>query len=361
MAKLTVKDLDVRGKRVLVRVDYNVPMEEKDGRMVINDDTRIQETLPTLELLIEKGARIILASHLGRPNGRRDPSMSLRPVAARLADLIQRPVAFVDDCTGEKVEKTANALRPGDVLLLENVRFYEEEEANDPAFAEKLARVADIYVNDAFGAAHRAHASTEGVARVVAKRGGQCAAGLLMERELKFLGDELGNPARPFVVILGGAKVSDKIKVIDRLLEKADTILIGGAMTYTFRLALGKKVGKSLVEPDRVEVARAALEKAKARSVPFLLPMDNVVAAPVSTEKLNKKGKPVVEWQNPRVNDGLDIPDAEEGMDIGPKTIRMFTEIIPRAKTILWNGPMGVFEDKRFAEGTFAIAHAVAA
>ena len=276
MPKLTVNGLDVRGKRVLVRVDYNVPMEEKDGRMVINDDTRIKETLPTLELLIEKGAPIILASHLGRPNGKREPSMSLRPVAARLADLIQRPVAFVDDCIGEKAEKTAAALRPGDILLLENVRYYEEEEANDPAFAEKLAKVAEVYVNDAFGAAHRAHASTEGVARVVAKRGGQCAAGLLMERELKFLGDELENPARPFVVILGGAKVSDKIKVIDRLLERADTILIGGAMTYTFRLALGRKVGKSLVEPGRVGLAKAALEKAKTRDVQFLLPLKRV-------------------------------------------------------------------------------------
>src|SRR2546425_2540794 len=228
MAKLTVKDLDVRGKRLLVRVDYNVPMEEKDGRMVINDETRIKETVPTLELLIEKGARIILATHLGRPNGKRDPSMSLRPVAARLADLIHRPVAFVDDCIGEKVEKTADALKPGDLLLLENVRYYSEEEANDPVFAQKLAKVADLYVNDAFGSAHRAHASTEGVARVVAARGGPCAAGLLMERELEFLGEELEHPTPPFVVILGGAKVSDKINVIERLLEKASTILVGG-------------------------------------------------------------------------------------------------------------------------------------
>src|SRR5206468_5554623 len=259
MAKLTVRDLDVRGNRVFVRVDYNVPMEEKDGRMVINDITRIKETLPTLDLLIERGARIILASHLGRPKGKREPSMSLRPVAAKLADMIHRPVAFVDDCIGGQVEKTAEALRPGDILLLENVRCYHEEEENDPVFAEKLAKVADVYVKDAFGAAHRAHASTEGVARVVAKRGGKCAAGLLMERELKFLGDELEDPVRPFVVILGGAKVSDKIKVIDRLLEKADSILVGGAMAYTFRLALGRKVGKSLVEPDRVAVAKAAL------------------------------------------------------------------------------------------------------
>ena len=257
-------------------MDYNVPMEEKNGQMVINDATRIKETVPTLEFLISQGAKTILVAHLGRPKGQREPSMSLRPLAARLADLIQRPVAFVDDCIGEKAEKTAAALRPGDILLLENVRYYEEEEANDPAFAEKLAKVAEVYVNDAFGAAHRAHASTEGVARVVAKRGGQCAAGLLMERELKFLGDELENPARPFVVILGGAKVSDKIKVIDRLLERADTILIGGAMTYTFRLALGRKVGKSLVEPGRVGLAKAALEKAKTRDVQFLLPLKRV-------------------------------------------------------------------------------------
>src|SRR5947208_10226517 len=214
--------------------------------------------------------------------------MSLRPVAIRLADLLGRNVAFTDDCIGEKVEKTAGVMQPGDVLLLENVRYYNEEEANDPAFAEKLAKVADIYVNDAFGAAHRAHASTEGVARVVAKGGGQCAAGLLMERELKFLGDELENPARPFVVVLGGAKVSDKIKVIDRLLERADTILIGGAMTYTFRLALGRKVGKSLVEPDLVGVAKAALEKSKTRDVQFLLPLDHIVATPVESDKLNK-------------------------------------------------------------------------
>src|SRR5947199_5096607 len=288
MAKLTVRELDVRGKRVFVRVDYNVPMEEKDGQMVINDVTRIKETLPTLELLIEKGARIILAAHLGRPNGKREVSMSLRPVAARLADMIHRSIAFVDDCIGEKVEKTADALKPGDILLLENVRYYREEEGNEPAFAEKLADGASVYVNDAFGAAHRAHASTEGVARVIARRGGKCGAGLLMERELKFLGDELENPARPFVVILGGATVSDKIKVIDRLLDKADSILIGGAMAYTFRLAQGFKTGKSLVESDKTDIAKAALAKAKARKVEFLLPVDDVIANPAKTEKLDK-------------------------------------------------------------------------
>src|SRR5262245_17702798 len=236
MAKLTVRDLDVGGKRVFVRVDYNVPLEEKDGQMVITDATRIVETIPTLKLLIEKGGKLILAARLGRPKGKREPTMSLRPVAMKLADLLGRNVAFIDDCIGEKVEKTVGVMQPGDVLLLENVRYHSEEEANDPEFAEKLAKVADVYVNDAFGAAHRAHSSTEGVARVVTKRGGKCAAGLLMERELKFLGDELEKPAHPFVVILGGAKVSDKIKVIDRLLEKADTILIGGAMAYTFKI-----------------------------------------------------------------------------------------------------------------------------
>src|ERR1017187_9540044 len=230
MAKLTVRDLDVRGKRVFMRVDYNVPLEEKDGQMVITDATRIVETLPTLKLLIEKGGKLILTAHLGRPKGKRDATMSLKPVAAKLSELLGKPVGFVDDCIGEKIEKAVAGMKNGDVVLLENVRYYNEEEKNDPAFAEKLAKVADVYVNDAFGAAHRAHASTEGVARVVAKRGGKCAAGLLMERELKFLGDELDKPARLFVVILGGAKVSDKIKVIDRLLEKADTILIGGAM-----------------------------------------------------------------------------------------------------------------------------------
>jgi len=359
MAKLTIRDLNVRGKRVFLRVDYNVPLEEKDGQMVITDDTRIKETLPTLKMLIEQGGKLILAAHLGRPKGQREPSMSLRPVAARLAEMLGRPVAFVDDCIGEKVEKTVGLLKEGDVLLLENVRYYNEEEKNDPAFAEKLAKVADVYVNDAFGAAHRAHASTEGVARVVAKRGGKCAAGLLMERELKFLGDELENPARPFVVILGGAKVSDKIKVIDRLLEKADTILIGGAMAYTFKLAQGFKIGKSLVEPDKTDVAKAALEKAKQRGVQFLIPTDNIVATPVVTDKLNKKGKPVIDLNDPRTNTDKNIPDNEEGVDIGPASAETFSKAIAGAKTILWNGPMGIFEDKRFAAGTNAVAQAV--
>src|SRR6516225_9704167 len=360
MAKLTVKDLNVHGKRVFLRVDYNVPLEEKDGQIVITDATRIVETLPTLKMLIEQGGKLILTAHLGRPKGQREASMSLRPVAARLADMLGRPVAFVDDCIGEKVEKTVGLLKNGDVLLLENVRYYAEEEKNDPGFAEKLAKVADVYVNDAFGAAHRAHASTEGVARVVAKRGGKCAAGLLMERELKFLGDELEKPARPFVVILGGARVSEKNQVIDRLLEKADSILIGGAMAYTFRLAQGHKTGKSLVEPDKTEVAKSALAKAEQRRVKFLLPVDDVVAVPVKTDKLDKKGKPVIEYQQVRTNTDANDPDDAAGLDIGPATVKAYAAEVANAKTILWNGPMGLFEDKRFAEGTNAIARSVA-
>ena len=357
MAKLSIRDLNVTGKRVLMRVDYNVPMEEKDGVMVINDTTRIKETLPTLELLISKGARIILAAHLGRPDGKREPSMSLAPVAVQLGKMIGRPVAFVDETVGDKAEAAAAALKDGEILVLENVRFQSEEEANDPVFAARLARLADVYVNDAFGAAHRAHASTSGVARIVRAWGGQAAAGLLMERELKFLGDELENPARPFVVILGGAKVSDKIKVIDRLLDKADTILIGGAMAYTFKLAHGGKTGKSLVEKDHTGTALAAEAKAAQRGVSFLLPTDTVIADLKDTGKVNKKGRTVFEFVNPRVNTG-DIPDDCEGFDIGPDTVRRYSEVIASAKTILWNGPMGMFEDPRFAAGTQAVAKA---
>ena len=352
MAKLTVNELDLQGKRVLTRVDYNVPMAESDGAMVINDDTRIQATLPTLKAMIEKGAKIILCAHLGRPKGERVDSMSLRPVAEKLSELINQPVAFCDQCVGDKVTDAVFQLEDGNILLLENVRYHAEEEANDAAFAEQLAANADIYVNDAFGAAHRSHASTAGVARVVTERGGQCAAGLLMERELKFLGEELESPKSPFVVILGGAKVSDKIKVIDRLLEKADTIIIGGAMAYTFKLAKGLQVGKSLVEPDKVDVAQAALEKAKERNVQFLIPTDNVVAEPTQID-----GK--FAFGDYRINDNENIPDDMEGVDIGPKSAEAFGEVIKGAKTILWNGPMGIFEDSRFAEGTYNVAKAV--
>ena len=352
MAKLTIKDIDLRGKRVLARVDYNVPMTKQDDAMVINDDTRIRATLPTLQAMTEKGARVVLAAHLGRPKGKRVSSMSLRPVADSLSKLTGKPVSFCDQCVGRTAVDAANNLEDGSLLLLENVRYHAEEEANDPTFATQLAGDAEIFVNDAFGAAHRAHASTVGVANVLNSRGGQSVAGILMERELQFLGDELESPARPFVVILGGAKVSDKIKVIDRLLEKADTIVIGGAMAYTFKLAKGLTVGKSLVERDKVDIAQAALDKAAKRGVQFLIPTDNVVAVPTEVD-----GKFM--FRDHRVNDSENIPDEVEGVDIGPKSTATFSEAIAGAGTILWNGPMGIFEDDRFADGTFAVARTV--
>jgi phosphoglycerate kinase len=338
-------------------------MESKDGQVVITDATRIKETLPTLDLLIHKGARIILAAHLGRPKGKRDPSSSLRPVAAKLADLLGCDVNFADDCIGEKVEQMTKALPDGGILLLENVRFYPEEESKDETvrlpFAEKLARLADVYVNDAFGAAHRAHASTATVAKVLTARGGACVAGLLMERELKFLGELLENPTRPFTVLLGGAKVSDKIKVINRLLDKADSLLIGGAMACTFMLAHGQKTGKSLVEPEHTQTALDAEAKARQRNVQFLLPSDSVIATPVDTGKVNSKGKPLLDYVNPRTVSG-DIPDDSQILDIGSATAKLYAEALHGAKTILWNGPMGMFEDKRFAAGTHAMARAAA-
>lgn len=361
MAKLSVSDLDVRGKRVFVRVDFNVPLEEKDGRMVITDETRIRETLPTLELLISKGAKLILASHLGRPEGQVVPSMSLAPVATRLGELLSRPVRFVDNCIGAAAFDAVAAMQPGDVTVLENVRFHPGEEANEPAFAGQLSALAEVYVNDAFGTAHRAHASTEGVARIVTARGGVSASGLLIARELRFLGDELDQPARPFVVILGGAKVSDKIQVIDRLIDKADAILIGGAMAYTFKLALGAQIGLSLVEKDKTDIALKALAKAKERGIQFLLPTDNIVVTPVPNGKVDKKGRPKMDLTAPRVNTGDNIPATEEGVDIGPATIAQYAQVLAGARTVLWNGPMGIFEDPRFAEGTFAVARAVAA
>ena len=359
MAKLTIRDIDVSGKRVFMRVDFNVPLEEKDGVMVVTDVTRIKETLPSINFLLEKGAKLILASHLGRPKGK-DATLSLKPVSVKLQEMLGKPVKFVEDCIGNEVEKAVASLKAGEVLVLENTRFYAEEEKNDPEFSKKLASVADVYVNDAFGSAHRAHCSTEGVARLVASRGGLCAAGFLMERELKFLGDELENPQKPFVVILGGAKVSDKINVIDKLLEKADALLIGGAMAYTFRLAQGHSVGKSLVEPDKVDIANNAVQKAKAKGIKFMLPVDDVIAIPVKTDKLDKKGKPVIEYQDVKVNSSLDCPPEYAGLDIGPATIKQYSDVINGAKTILWNGPMGLFENKQFAAGTNAIAKVVA-
>ena len=350
MAKTTIRDIPLKGKRVLVRVDYNVPLQEKDGVQVITNDKRIKATVPTVKFLIEQGARILLCAHLGRPKGKRDPKQSLEPVVPALSALIGVPVKFVDDCIGEKAEKAAAELKNGEVVLLENLRFYNEEEANDDAFSQKLAKLADVYVNDAFGAAHRAHSSTAGVAKFVPVRG----IGFLMEEELRYLGEELDKPKRPFVVILGGAKVSDKIKVIDRLLDKADTILIGGAMAYTFALAQGKKIGKSLSEPDKVDTAKQALEKAKAKGVKFLLPVDTFIV-----ENFDFKNKTVSPGKY--IQPGEDIPDGWEGVDIGPESVKLFSAEVASAGTILWNGPMGVFEVAECAVGTFAIANAIAA
>jgi len=344
MAIKTVKDIDVSGKRVFVRVDFNVPV---DPNGTITDETRIVGALPTIQYLVQNKAKVVLASHLGRPKGV-TPEFTLRPVAAKLAEKLGQPVTFVEDCVGEKAESAVAAMQPGQVVLLENVRFYKDEEKNNPEFSKKLARLADVYVNDAFGTAHRAHGSTAGIAEFVA---GPKVSGFLIEKELEFLGDKTANPERPFVVILGGAKVSDKITVIDALLEKANTILIGGAMAYTFGLAQGAKVGSSLNEPDKVDTAKAALQKAKARGVKFLLPVDHVI-----TDKVDFAGKAVGEL---KVVEG-DIPDGWQGVDIGPKTVELFSAAVKSAKTVLWNGPMGIFEIKATAKGTFAVAKTVA-
>ncbi len=340
----TVNDVNLAGKRVFVRVDFNVPFDEKGN---VSDDTRVVESLPTIKHLVGQGAKVILASHLGRPKGKRDPKQSLQPVKVVLEKHLGVPVAFADDCIGADAEAKAAGLKNGEVLLLENVRFYAEEELNDPVFAKNLAKLAEVFVNDAFGSAHRAHASTAGIAVHLPVRG----AGLLMQKELAFLGDKTANPVRPFCVILGGAKVSDKIKVIDALLDKADSMIIGGAMAYTFALAAGKKVGKSLTEPDKVGLAQMCFQKAKTRGVKLLLPVDTLI-----TDKLDFPNATVGET---KIVEG-DIPDGWEGVDIGPKSIALFNAEIARAKTILWNGPMGVFEIKACAQGTFAMAKAIA-
>ncbi|MCG3147836.1 MAG: Phosphoglycerate kinase [Verrucomicrobiae bacterium] len=344
MAKLSLNDLkDFRGKTVFCRVDYNVPLDEA-GK--ITDDKRIKATIPTLDYLVQGGAKIVLGSHLGRPKGKRDPKQSLRPCAAKLAELTGGTVNFADDCIGDKVEQMIAGMQPGQILLLENLRFYAEEEKNDAGFATKLAKGMDIYVNDAFGTAHRAHASTAAVAELVKKRGGKAAAGFLMEKELKYLGGVISNPTRPLLCILGGAKVSDKIKVIENLLNIADVILIGGAMAYTFRKAQGYSVGKSLCEHDKIDLAKSLLEKAKGKK--FFLPEDQLQ----TTEF--KAGAPT------RNTDGPSIEDGWEGVDIGAATIETYKKEIAKAKTIVWNGPMGVFEIPDFAKGTFEIAKAVA-
>lgn len=344
MAIKTIKDIELKGKRTLVRVDFNVPVT--DGK--ITDDSRITAALPTLQHLIAAGAKVILMSHLGRPKGAVDAKYSLAVVATALADKLGQPVGFVDDCIGPKAEAAVAAMAEGDVLLLENVRFYKGETDNDPEFASQLAKLGDVYVNDAFGTAHRAHASTEGLTRYLSPS----VCGFLIQKELQFLGDKTANPDRPFVVILGGAKVSDKITVIDALLDKADKILIGGAMAYTFRLAQGGTVGNSLSEPDKVDVAKQALEKAAAKGVEFLLPLDNLVCNALDFGAGTLGETKVVEG---------DIEAGWEGIDIGPKTIALYEEAVKSAKTVLWNGPMGIFEIAASAKGTFAIAEAVAA
>jgi phosphoglycerate kinase len=345
MPKLSITDLkDFRNQCVLVRVDYNVPLDENGS---ITDDKRIKTTVPTLDYLVKGGAKVILCSHLGRPKGKRDPKQSLRPVAQRLAEILGRPVAFVDDCIGDKVDKTISIMQPGDIVLLENLRFYAEEERNDAAFAERLAKNADLYVNDAFGSAHRAHASTEGAAQIIKKRGGNCVAGFLMESEFKYLGGALSSPARPFICILGGAKVSDKIAAIENLLTKADAILIGGAMAYTFLKTQGFGVGNSLVENDKLDLAKSLLEKAKGKK--FLLPSDHLQAT-----------KPEA-GATTRITDGPSIEDGWCGVDIGPLTIARYNKEIAAAKTIVWNGPMGIFEIPEYSKGTFEVAKAVAA
>lgn len=350
MPKLTVQSLQPKGQQVFLRVDFNVPFEPSPDGPKVSDDTRIQETLPTLNLLLEKGASIVLASHLGRPKGKPVEKYSLRPIAAHLSKLLNRPVQFASDCIGPVADQARAALKPGEILLLENVRFHVEEEKNDPIFAKKLLGSAKIYVNDAFGSAHRAHASTEGCARLAS----QAVAGLLMDKELRYLGTELSNPKRPFLVILGGAKVGDKIGVLRALLQKANTILIGGGMSYTFRLAQGRKIGKSLCEPDKVDLAKEILAEAEKRGVKLLLPEDTLMV-----EKLDFAARQVSPGKF--TQPGEDIPDGWEGVDIGPQARQTYAKEIASASTILWNGPMGVFEIPACAEGTFAIAKAVAA
>ena len=340
----TIDDVEWKGKRVFVRVDFNVPL---DSDCNVTDDTRIRAAVPTIRKLSEDGAKVILASHLGRPKGERVPELSLAPVAPILAAKLGLPVLFLEDSIGESVEAASNSLENGQVALLENLRYHSGETQNDPVFAAKLAKLADYYVNDAFGTAHRAHASTFGVAQLLPTK----VSGYLIEKELEFLGEKTANPNRPFVVILGGAKVSDKISVIDSLLEKADVLIIGGAMAYTFALAKGKTVGDSLSEPDKIEVAKAALEKAEEKGVKFLLPLDTLI-----TNSLDFKAKALGETQ---VVEG-DIPDGWEGVDIGPETTAQYAEEVSRAGTVLWNGPMGVFEIEDSSKGTFAVAKAVA-
>ncbi|MGB0743643.1 MAG: phosphoglycerate kinase [Opitutales bacterium] len=343
MSTKTIKDVNLAGKRVLVRCDFNVPL--KDG--AVSDDSRIVAAMPTIKHLVEQGAKVILCSHLGRPKGEKNPEYSLAPVAADLSAKLGKPVNFISDCIGDLVEAEVSKLADGDVALLENVRYYKGETDNDPQFAAALAKCAEAYANDAFGTAHRAHASTAGVTAHLSP----CVCGFLIEKELAYLGDKTANPDRPFTVILGGAKVSDKIKVIDALLEKADTIIIGGAMAYTFALAEGREVGESLSEPDFIDTAKSALAKAREKGVKFLLPVDNL-----AVKDLDFGAGTVGETRYFESN----IEDGWEGVDIGPKSIELFKAEVAAAKTVLWNGPMGIFEIDACNKGTFAVAKTIA-
>jgi phosphoglycerate kinase len=340
MKKLTIDNLDLKGKRVLVRVDFNVPLDENQN---ITDDIRISSSLPTINKIVSAGGKAILMSHLGRPKGKPAPKYSLKPAAVRLGELLGKEVKLAPDCVGDEVKTLVNGMKEGDVVLLENLRFHEEEEKNNPDFAKQLAELGDIYVNDAFGSAHRAHASTEGVTKYISK----CAAGYLMQKELEYLGAAVTTPERPYVAVLGGAKISGKIDVIMNLMSKVDTLIIGGGMAYTFFKAQGKEIGSSLLEAEKLELAKVVLQKVKDSKIDFLLPVDIMVAAEFS----NDSPSTAVNVDN--------IPSDKMGLDIGPETIKLFREKLLGARTIVWNGPMGVFEFDNFATGTNAIAQAL--
>ena len=341
MNKLSINKVDLKNKRVLVRVDFNVPLDDK---LNVTNDIRIVESLPTIKKIIDSGGKAILMSHLGRPKGEQKPEFSLKPAAERLSKLINKNVVLAPDCIGSEVEKIVNNMKAGDVVLLENLRFHKEEEKNDPGFAKQLASFGDVYINDAFGSAHRAHASTEGVTKYIKT----CAAGYLMQKELDYLGSALSNPKRPYCAVLGGAKISGKIDVINNLLDKVDSLIIGGGMAFTFFKAQGKEIGKSLLEEEKIDLAKELLAKIGKSKVRLLLPVDVVIAS----EFKNDSPSTIVNVNN--------IPSDKMGLDIGPETIKLFSDEVMKSKTIVWNGPMGVFEMDNFAKGTFAIAETLA-
>ncbi|MCG6961401.1 phosphoglycerate kinase [bacterium BMS3Abin03] len=341
MKKLTIDDVELKNKKVLVRVDFNVPLDENQN---ITNDIRIRASLPTIKKIISEGGMAILMSHLGRPKGNRDPKFSMKPTAVRLGELLGKEVKFVDDCIGEEVKAVVSSMKPGDVTVLENVRFHAGETKNDPELSKELAALGDVYINDAFGSAHRAHSSTEGVTKFISVSAG----GYLMKKELDYLGSALANPKKPYCAVLGGAKISGKIDVINNLFDKVDTLIIGGGMAFTFFKAMGKEIGKSLLEEEKLELAGEILEKVKGSKVKFLLPIDVIVAE----EFKNESPSEAVSVDN--------IPANKMGLDIGPETVKLFSDELLKSKTIVWNGPMGVFEMENFAKGTFAIANALA-